>query len=223
MRDSRLFVDVMKGNSYLSPSVKIPLKTINQNSTWLSNVVAIGEVRDFDTICNFPSANAMEGNDIFEIKYFGGVFVALKLLMGRVFEVFKANKNHRSKWLNRLDLARKNIVRFEIIAWIKITCLPISSREEANFDIIANNFRKILVHSKSFCSNNDISHGNSTFLLAHVQNVTRRSWLILMVHVSRLESFRLTIIGSLSNPLLRQNIHNQKATRTTETTSLIRG
>ncbi|KAL4584666.1 hypothetical protein LXL04_009272 [Taraxacum kok-saghyz] len=170
-RDARSFADVMKGTEGTRSEQKVPPKPLKLSKCekireWFGKEVIIGTVRNFDMLCNFPSVISMEGFFIEEIKYMGGMKVLLKFTSNKAADVFRANKNLWLKWFSEVEAAGKSPPRFERIAWLKITGVPIEAWKEENFDTIANNFGKVLIQAQSFWQNLDVSHGKVCILTA---------------------------------------------------------
>ncbi|CAI9274575.1 unnamed protein product [Lactuca saligna] len=46
--------------------------------TWTSRSVLVGEAKNFGTLCNFPSLLDLEGFDVVESKYLGGMKIIIK-------------------------------------------------------------------------------------------------------------------------------------------------
>ncbi|KAI3709613.1 hypothetical protein L2E82_39379 [Cichorium intybus] len=136
-RDSRSFSDVLKGQTTIQPpslSADTNLVDIKDIREWAEQDTLIGEVKNFDTLCNFPSLFSLEGFDIVECKYAGGMQVVIKFVSVRAAEIFKANKNIWLKWFIRIELFGGKIARFERIAWIKIMGVPILAWDEEDFE-----------------------------------------------------------------------------------------
>ncbi|KAI3679605.1 hypothetical protein L2E82_51145 [Cichorium intybus] len=72
-RDSRSFADVTRGKLHTDPVPPIPLSCISEVQYWACKYVLLGEVKNFDTLCNFLSLLALDGYDVEEIKYLGGM------------------------------------------------------------------------------------------------------------------------------------------------------
>ncbi|KAI3698756.1 hypothetical protein L2E82_42558 [Cichorium intybus] len=155
-RDSRSFADVTRGKSHTDPVPPIPLSCIREVQDWACKSVLLGEVKNFDTLCNFPSLLAFDGYDVGEIKYLGGMHVVVKFNSDRAATVFKANKCIWLKWLNWVDHVGSRSVRFERIAWIKITGVPLLAWDESNFAAIAGNFGKVIVNANPFWNCSDV-------------------------------------------------------------------
>ncbi|KAL4576596.1 hypothetical protein LXL04_012692 [Taraxacum kok-saghyz] len=167
-RDGRSFADVTKGeNAMEAPNrmkPKITLTKSSQINDWLSNAALVGEVRSFDLLCGFPSVLEMEGYNISEIKYEGGLRIIMKFTSNSAAEAFRLNKCIWLKWFNWVQQAGKKDTYVDRIAWIKIMGVPLFGMDEANMAIIAGQFGKILVNNKSFWSSNDISHGKACII-----------------------------------------------------------
>ncbi|KAL4556991.1 hypothetical protein LXL04_035161 [Taraxacum kok-saghyz] len=113
----------------------------------------------------------MEGYDVADIKYMGGLLLTLKFRSPKAAVVFRANKNIWMQWFNWLEPVGKKEHKFERIAWIKITGVPILAWDESNFDLIANNYGKVLIQSNSFWDNKDISHGKVGILTTNRKRI----------------------------------------------------
>ncbi|KAL4589442.1 hypothetical protein LXL04_002349 [Taraxacum kok-saghyz] len=160
----RSYADVTNGNTPRQAPACIKLKPIDQIKDWLNMATLIGEVRNFDLLCSFPSILEMEGYDVVRIKYLGGMLVSLKFQSPKGAEVFKDNKTIWMKWLTGLEVAGKKVTRFERISWIKVTGMPIIAWDDENFEAIAGNFGKVLVSARPFSINDDLSHGKICIL-----------------------------------------------------------
>ncbi|KAL4555886.1 hypothetical protein LXL04_038518 [Taraxacum kok-saghyz] len=167
-RNGRSFAEVTKGeNAMEAPNTmkpKIILAKSSQINDWLSNAALVGEVRSFDLLCGFPSLLEMEGYNISEIKYDGGLRIILKFTSNTAAEAFRLNKGIWLKWFNWVKQAGKIDTYVDRIAWIKIIGVPLLGMDEANMATIAGQFGKILVNNKSFWSSNDISHGKACII-----------------------------------------------------------
>ncbi|KAL4572015.1 hypothetical protein LXL04_018783 [Taraxacum kok-saghyz] len=165
-RGHRSFADVAKGKKEAEPSVSLNLSRINEISEWTKEAALVGEAKDFDTLCSFPSLIALEGYDVVECKYLGGMVVDIKFKSKRAAEVFMANKSIWLKWFAWVEHMGKKALRFERIAWIKFTGVPITAWDDANFAAIAGIYGKVIVNFNSFWSCKDVSHGNVCLLTA---------------------------------------------------------
>ena len=90
--DFRSFVEV--DSRRVTPKEGVPvleLSCILEIKYFSSNVVLAEDAKSLDMLCNFPLD--LKGYDVSEIKYHGGMYVAVKFKSGRVAEVFKANKS----------------------------------------------------------------------------------------------------------------------------------
>ena len=123
-RDTGSYVEVMKGQN---PPEIFVLKAPVLNSSWMDNSVLSGETKDFDTLCCFPSLLALEGFNISEVKYFGGLAVALKFVSLKAADVFRANINIWLRWFSKIDFASKLPHFPGRIAWLKISGLPFAA------------------------------------------------------------------------------------------------
>ncbi|CAH1448439.1 unnamed protein product [Lactuca virosa] len=72
------------------------------------------------------------------------------------------------KWI---DLACKKEPRFERIAWLKFTVVPLITWDEYNFDAIAMQYGKILTQAKTFASCSDISYGKVGIITSHRKKI----------------------------------------------------
>ncbi|KAL4567540.1 hypothetical protein LXL04_023127 [Taraxacum kok-saghyz] len=119
-RDSRSFADVIGGKEPTNtPLPTIPMTAFPEIMDWVANGMLVGVAKSFDMLCNFPSLVSLEGFNVCEIKYLGGMNVAIKCKSGRDAEILKANKNIWLIWFNSLEHFGKNLFWFERIAWIK--------------------------------------------------------------------------------------------------------
>ncbi|KAL4559119.1 hypothetical protein LXL04_031253 [Taraxacum kok-saghyz] len=172
--DGRSFADAAKGGAHHPEKVKrvepmqpaMSLTCFKDIQDWADMSSIVGEAKSFDMLCNFPSLFMLEGFDVTEIKYIGGLQVALKFKSERVAANFKANKILWLKWFAGVDQLGKNTVRFERIAWVKIIGVPLVAWDESSFESIAGNFGKILVNINSFWNSSDLSHGKVCILTA---------------------------------------------------------
>lgn len=167
--DSRSFSDVLMGKSVRQPSLHpmdITLSSIKEISEWTDKSTLLGEAKDFDTLCNFPSLFALEGYDVVDCKYNGGMQVVIKFKSDRAAEIFKANKSIWMKWFTRVDLFCWKLTRFERIAWIKITGVPMLAWDESNFSSITGMNGKVVVNDCDFWNSNDMSASKLCILTA---------------------------------------------------------
>ena len=68
----RSFADVAKGRTVPEPAFTVDLEGIKEVIEWSRDAVMVGEAKDFDTLCNFPSVFKLEGFVVVECKYLGG-------------------------------------------------------------------------------------------------------------------------------------------------------
>ncbi|KAL4581773.1 hypothetical protein LXL04_006301 [Taraxacum kok-saghyz] len=158
------FADVAKGKSASVSAAPVVLTCISEIVDWSKEATIIGEAKDFDTLCNFPSLIALEGYDVAECKYLGGMQVVIKFKSPGDAEVFKANKCVWLKWFVWVEHLGKKSTSFERIAWLKITGVPIHAWDDANFAAIAGIYGKVLVNFNSFWSCKDVSYGKICLL-----------------------------------------------------------
>ncbi|KAL4579596.1 hypothetical protein LXL04_015749 [Taraxacum kok-saghyz] len=85
----------------------IKLDCMAEVNNWADKSVLVGEVRNFDPICNLLDLFALEGYEVVEIKYVGGIQVTVKFKSARAAEVFKANKTLWLKWFIWVELFQK--------------------------------------------------------------------------------------------------------------------
>ncbi|KAL4587743.1 hypothetical protein LXL04_000617 [Taraxacum kok-saghyz] len=165
--DSRSFADVI-GCRAPTHEAQPPLKisAIPEVVNWAANGMLIGVAKSFDMLCNFPSLLSLEGFDVCEVKYIGGMMVAVKFKSGRSAEIFKANKNIWLKWFSSLETSNKALVRFERVAWVKVVGLPIQAWDDSNFAAVVENMGKVLVPPSSFWNSENISAGKLCILTA---------------------------------------------------------
>lgn len=65
----------------------------------------------------------LDGYDVAETKYHGGMQIIVKFKCEKAARIFKANKLLWLKWLNSIYFLGDKSIRFERITWIKITSL----------------------------------------------------------------------------------------------------
>ncbi|KAL4583655.1 hypothetical protein LXL04_008236 [Taraxacum kok-saghyz] len=159
-KDSKTFVDVAMGTSAkpLTHPLPIPLIGIKEVQQWCSSASLVGEIKNFDLLCNFSSLILLEGYDITETRYLGGMQVIIKFNSVQAARVFKANKSIWMKWFVWVEPTGTRLARFERIAWIKITGLPLQAWDETNMEAVAGSFGKVLVNISPFWNNKDVSH-----------------------------------------------------------------
>ncbi|CAH1436927.1 unnamed protein product [Lactuca virosa] len=103
----------------------------------------------------------LDGYDVVETKYLGGMQIIVKFKSEKADEIFKANKRLWLKWFNRTDFLGDKSVRFERITWIKITSLLFLAWDESNFAAIARNFGKAEGEESQFHAENlETAHGD---------------------------------------------------------------
>ncbi|KAL4555407.1 hypothetical protein LXL04_038025 [Taraxacum kok-saghyz] len=162
-RGSRSFADVAKGSSVkVIPEIHL---SVNENiRTWVDNATLLGEVKNLDTLCNFPAIMDLNGFNVDELKYIGGMKVVLKFNSKRTADVFLANKAIWLKWFGWLGDTRKTQAPMERIAWVRIVGMPLIAMDEANFSKVASNFGTVLVTESPFWNNMDSSQGKACIL-----------------------------------------------------------
>ncbi|KAL4592943.1 hypothetical protein LXL04_005951 [Taraxacum kok-saghyz] len=137
----------------------VTINPIPEIQDWTNGGALVGTAKCFDTLCNFPSLASLEGFDICEVKYLGGMNVAVKSSSKKAGDVFKANKSIWLKWFLKVE-------SFDKVAWVKVACVPPHAWDDANFAAILGSFGKILVFPSSFWSSTDISAGKLCILTA---------------------------------------------------------
>ncbi|KAL4591899.1 hypothetical protein LXL04_004874 [Taraxacum kok-saghyz] len=168
-RDSRTFADVASGRSVPAPQASPPpiaLSVIQEIQEWTGKSVLLGEAKCFDTLCNFPAVLALDGFDIAETKYLRGMQIMVKFRSDRAASVVKANKSIWLKWFQWVEHIDKKYLRYERIAWVKITGLPFLAWDDKNFAAMAGNFGKVLVNATPFWDNCNLSNGKVCILTA---------------------------------------------------------
>ncbi|KAL4589627.1 hypothetical protein LXL04_002535 [Taraxacum kok-saghyz] len=164
VKDVRTFADAAKG---VKPSpVKPPLvlNSIKEVAEWSLNATLVGEAKSFDMLCSLPSLIGMEGYDILETKYLGGMQVIIKFKSDKAAKVFRANKCIWSKWFTWVEANRSRPGGQERIAWVKIVGIPLHAWDEDNLHTVASSYGKVLVNASPFWGNKDISHGKLCIL-----------------------------------------------------------
>ncbi|CAH1424345.1 unnamed protein product [Lactuca virosa] len=168
-RDSRTFAEVARGNQNLVGATNNPiitLSSIHELNDWVAKDVLVGEAKCFDSLCNFPSLVALEGYDVVETKYLGGMQILIKFKSDGAARIFKSNKSKWLRWFSWVEPYGKKCARYERIAWLKITGIPFLAWDESNFTAIAGNFGKVLVNASPVWNCSDVSHGNVCILTA---------------------------------------------------------
>ncbi|KAL4584515.1 hypothetical protein LXL04_009118 [Taraxacum kok-saghyz] len=163
-RDSRSFAEVAGGKAASVEEKKVQLECIKEVSEWTDKSVLVAEAKCYDTLCNFPSLVELEGYDVAEFKYLGGMLTMIKFKTDKAAEIFKANKCIWMKWFNWVDFMGKKLWRFERIAWLKIVGIPLLAWGESNFNLVASNFGKVLVSICPFWNSSDVSFGKVCIL-----------------------------------------------------------
>ncbi|KAL4560581.1 hypothetical protein LXL04_032734 [Taraxacum kok-saghyz] len=155
-RGNRSFAEVAGGKTQPSPAVAI--KEEEEIKKWLDKSILVGKAKNFDILCNFPSLLELEGFEVAEVKYGGGMNIFLKFKTGRAAEIFKANKVLWLKWFSTMDFFGASNGPFERIAWIKITGIPLTAWNEENLAKITSKFGRTVCCVSSFWNNRDVSH-----------------------------------------------------------------
>ncbi|KAL4592419.1 hypothetical protein LXL04_005413 [Taraxacum kok-saghyz] len=166
-RDSRSFKDVLGGNNIHSSNVHAPVSSLSiipEIYEWVNSELFVGVAKSFDTLCNFPALVSLEGFDISEVKYIGGMNIAVKFKSKRAGEVFKANKNMWLKWFNSVESFDKSTLKFERIVWVKVVGIPPQAWDDSNFAAVLEDFGKVMVYPGSFWNSSDISAGKLCIL-----------------------------------------------------------
>ncbi|KAL4564988.1 hypothetical protein LXL04_029068 [Taraxacum kok-saghyz] len=167
-RDGRSFADVISGeNTHDSPPPPpslLHMSNILEMASWTGKSVLIGEAKFFDSLCSFPSLLALEGFDVSDTKYLGGMQILIKFRTDKAAEVFKSNRSIWLKWFLKVEHYSKKNSRFERIVWIKIVGLPLSASDDSNFAKFAEKYGKILVNTNPIWSCVDVSYGTVCIL-----------------------------------------------------------
>ncbi|CAH1444736.1 unnamed protein product [Lactuca virosa] len=170
-RGTRSFAEVTKGMTEVAKMVAASLEGISEVLKWADKSVLVGEVRNYELICNFPTLLDLEGYDVLEVKYIRVMQVAVKFRSERSVEVFKANKCIWLKWFIWVDLFGKVRSSPGRIAWIKIVGVPIPAWDESNFAAIAESFGKVLVNVAPFWNCSDVSSGKLCILTHSLKRI----------------------------------------------------
>ncbi|KAL4561547.1 hypothetical protein LXL04_033714 [Taraxacum kok-saghyz] len=158
-RGTRSFADVAKGIDQRVAETVIKLDTVQEIQTWVDRSVLVEEARNLDTLCNFATLMEMEGYNISEYKYGGGMQIVVKFKSERDADIFKANRGIWLKWFVRVDPLSKAEPFPGRITWFKIVGVPFTAWDEANMAAIAGKFGRVLVDVNSFWNCSDISSG----------------------------------------------------------------
>ncbi|KAL4583320.1 hypothetical protein LXL04_007890 [Taraxacum kok-saghyz] len=129
-RGTRSFAEVAGGK--MQPSPAIVVKEEVEIEKWLDKSILVRRAKNFDILCNFPSLFELEGFEVAEAKYGGGINILLKFITGRAAEIFKANKVLWLKWFSNMEFFGASNGPFVRIAWIKITGIPLTAWDEEN-------------------------------------------------------------------------------------------
>ncbi|KAL4580910.1 hypothetical protein LXL04_017116 [Taraxacum kok-saghyz] len=97
-RDSRSFAEVAGRKAASVEEKKVQLECIKEVSEWTDKSVLVAEAKCYVTLCNFPSLVELEGYDVAEFKYLGGMLTMIKFKTDKAAEIFKANKCIWMKW-----------------------------------------------------------------------------------------------------------------------------
>ncbi|KAL4563770.1 hypothetical protein LXL04_027815 [Taraxacum kok-saghyz] len=123
-RGGKSFAEAAKGVAETNLTPTVNLEGVPEIRRWADKSVLVGEVRNLDTLCNFPSLLDLEGYDVLEVKYVGGLHVAVKFKSERNAANFKANKCIWMKWFVWVDLLEKAKPTENRVAWVKIVGVP---------------------------------------------------------------------------------------------------
>lgn len=93
------------------------------------------------------------------------------------------------KWL---DLACKKEPRFECIAWLKFTGVPLITWDEYNFSVIAMQYEKILTQANTFASCSDIYYGKVGIITSHRKKINEEiigmlNWKLYLNYISEID------------------------------------
>ncbi|CAI9261592.1 unnamed protein product [Lactuca saligna] len=83
-RGTRSFAEVTKGTKEVAKVVAASLEGISEVLKWAEKSVLVGEVRNYELTCNYPTLLDLEGYDVLEAKFIGGMQVAIKFRSERV-------------------------------------------------------------------------------------------------------------------------------------------
>ncbi|KAL4570731.1 hypothetical protein LXL04_026392 [Taraxacum kok-saghyz] len=176
-RDVRSFADVANGKMPANPPLEA--NEVSDIKKWLDKSALVGEVKNFDSLCNFPELFEMEGYEVSEIKYGGGLNIILKFKSGRSSEIFRANKSIWMKWFSRVDFMEAKTWNFERIAWLKIVGVPFQAWDEANFMAITSKFGRSLLNISSFWNSRDVSNSKFCILTSSRRKINEELSLML--------------------------------------------
>ncbi|KAI3709022.1 hypothetical protein L2E82_38722 [Cichorium intybus] len=162
-RDGRTFLDASMGPNHrpaLQSSPQPPVvKLTSKNNVWIDDRVLVGEVKDFDTLENIQSLLGLKGFGDILCKYLGGLQVIIKFGIDSNARKFMENNELWSHMFNWLEFANKKEFRYERLAWLKITGVPLLAWCEDIFKTIAKKYGKVCVHTNSLEACSDLSYG----------------------------------------------------------------
>ncbi|KAI3738765.1 hypothetical protein L2E82_28905 [Cichorium intybus] len=164
-RDGRSFLEASmgleQGNTHQSytASPAIRLAHSNANKACLDDKVLIGEVKDFNTLENIQSLLGLDGYGSILCKYLGGLQVLIRFGSTSNAKKFHDNLEQWKCLFSWLDYIQNKEFRYERIAWLKITGVPLLAWDEKNFEVVAKKYGKVCAHSNRLEICSDLSYG----------------------------------------------------------------
>ncbi|KAI3791071.1 hypothetical protein L2E82_04650 [Cichorium intybus] len=142
----------MPGSLNISPNI------------WLKNCL-IGEIKYLELLAKCLSIFYSTGIGECSVKYIGGLNVILKFENARVTSAFLSeHKESWSHWFSWLKLWEDEVRETFRAVWIKIYGVPVNFWRNEVFQIIAENFRRVLIPVECNIDVNNMSFGKICIL-----------------------------------------------------------
>ncbi|KAL4565512.1 hypothetical protein LXL04_029610 [Taraxacum kok-saghyz] len=127
------------------PPAPIRLVAKGTPRNWLSESVLVGEALSLDHLAAMPN-HFLNGDGIIDnIKYVGGMNVAICFKSGQFAEDFLADSDRWIEWLQWVKKGGSWNPGSERIAWVKVIGLPMKFWDDDCLRSITNSFGKIII------------------------------------------------------------------------------
>ncbi|CAI9303398.1 unnamed protein product [Lactuca saligna] len=168
-RDARMFAEVARHrtlhhhhdqvSSPLPPSHIITISPDTETSHRLRKISVVGEAISLDHLGHMRSLMHLKETPSFKIKYIGGLKILLVFKDSTEAKEFMENRRRWEdymKWVKPRE--HECTMKYERIAWIRITWLPLQYWGEKNFSAIATQYGVIIAPYDDLPNRVDMSH-----------------------------------------------------------------
>lgn len=112
-------------------------------------------VSEFSVMCSLNNLMVKAGLSGLSIHYLGGMKVLLSFDDASSAELLRESKDVWSPWFTSLDSWKGQHLPFQIIAWLRIIGIPLHLSEVSVFNLVADQFGKVIHGSEISWNNRD--------------------------------------------------------------------